>query len=322
METPRDIKLNIALVGGQVHEVVLREDAPELVTLFAALATPQSTSRFVQLPLHGGTVACSFQTSQVVSILSEPPVVMNQEAEKPGGRTADLGSAPSELAVQLRRPRFVVVDDFLSLQEHDELLAFALASEERFKAGRVTSHDPDVRQNQVMNFGKSVHRRRLENRLLNWFPLLARTLGLSVFPLARIESQLTAAGDGYYFKAHADVSPEHARVLSCVYYLHREPRGFAGGDLRLYDCIEEGGTRRPAETFTAVVPAANRLVLFPSDEFHEAMPVRCPSREFADNRFAVTAWLHRADRLDPSKTFGWGHYRCGVVAPQFAEFRP
>src|SRR6201999_3666413 len=100
-----------------------------------------------------------------------------------------------------------------------------------------------------------------------------KTLDIPVFPLAPVESQLTAARDGYYFKQHTDEAPEIPRVLSCLYYLHRQPRGCAGGDLRLYDCIEEGGTRAPAPTYTAVTPQANRLVVFPSDEFHEAMPV-------------------------------------------------
>ena len=211
----------------------------------------------------------------------------------------------------------MVVDDFLSAQEHDELLAYALISEAQFQKGTVTTYDPGVRQNLViLNFGESVHSRLLENRLLIWFPLLARTLGVPMFPLATVESHLTAAADGYYFKMHSDEAPEIPRVLSCLYYLHREPRGFAGGDLRLYDCLEDGATRRPADTFTAVTPVANRLVVFPSEEFHEAMPVRCPSREFADSRFAVTTWLHRAPRPDPLATFGWGHFRCGVVPPQ------
>lgn len=215
----------------------------------------------------------------------------------------------------------MVVDDFLSLHEHDELLAYALISEAQFQKGTVTTNESDVRQNlALLNFGDSVHRRILENRLLTWYPLLAKTLGMRVFPLAPVESQLTVATDGYYFKMHSDEAPEIPRVLSCVYYLHREPRGFAGGDLRLYDSVDDGGSRRAADTFTAVTPAANRLVVFPSEEFHETMPVRCPSGKFADSRFAVTTWLHRAMRLDPSATFGWGHFRCGVVAPQFAGF--
>ena len=36
-------------------------------------------------------------------------------------------------------------------------------------------------------------------------------------------------------------------------------------------------------------------------DFHEAMPVRCPSGEFADSRFAITTWLHRADKPDARK---------------------
>lgn len=321
MEGPRDIRLRIGFLNGHEQAVTLREDAPELLALFAALSTPGSASRFVELPLEGGRVACSFQTSQLVSIVSEPPVLLKFEPapdKAPTRRRAGeaLRTAP---AAPLRRPRFVVIDDFLSAQEHDELLAYALISEAQFQKGTVTTYAPDLRQNLViLNFGESVHSRLLENRLLMWFPLLAKALGLRVFPLALVESHLTAAMDGYYFKTHSDEAPEIPRVLSCLYYLHREPRGFAGGELRLYDCIEGDGTRRAAETFTAVTPAANRLVVFPSEEFHEAMPVRCPSKQFADSRFAVTTWLHRASRLDPAATFGWGHFRCGVVAPQFA----
>ena len=323
METLRDITLKIGLQGGKEHEVLLREDAPELVALFSALSRPESGSQFVQLPLDGGKVACSFHTSQLVSIVSAPPVVLNLEdvADRAGRPRNATGAYQPAHAAQLRRPRFVVVDDFLSAQEHDELLAYALISEAEFQKGTVTTYQPDVRQNLViLNFGESVHSRLLENRLLTWFPLLARTLGMRLFPLAPVESQLTAATDGYYFKMHSDEAPEIPRVLSCIYYLHREPRGFAGGDLRLYDAIDQGGSRRAADTFTAVTPAANRLVVFPSEEFHEAMPVRCPSRKFADSRFAVTTWLHRAKQLDPTTTFGWGHLRCGVVAPQFAGF--
>jgi Rps23 Pro-64 3,4-dihydroxylase Tpa1-like proline 4-hydroxylase len=315
METPREIRLQISLMSGQTQAVTLLEDAPELSILFAALAAPGLSSRLVQLPLDGGKIAWSFQTSQLVSIVSEPPVVLTLERAKEPEKIVTAST-------RISRPRFVVIDDFLSPLEHDELLAYALMSEAQFEAGTVTSYDPDARQNLViLSFGESLHSQLIENRLLIWFPLLAKTLGVPMFPLAAIESQLTAAGDGYYFKAHSDDAPGVPRVLSCVYYLHREPRGFAGGDLRLYDCIEEGGERRAAETFTAVAPVANRLVVFPSDEFHEAMPVRCPSREFSDNRFAVTSWLHRAANPDAAATFGWGHFHCGVVAPALATER-
>lgn len=317
MTTLRDIQLKIRLAGGHEHAVTLREDAPELLTLFTALSTPGTGNQFVQLPLDGGRVACSFQTSQLVSIMSEPPVVM--EFNKAAAPQRVPGAALPVQPTQLRRPQFVVIDDFLSPQEHNELLAYALISEEQFEAGTVTTYQPEIRQNLViLRFGETVHGRLIQNRLLVWFPLLAKTLGMPMFPLGTIESHLTAAGDGQYFKVHCDDALDLPRVLSCVYYLHREPRGFAGGELRLYDSIEAGNSRQPAETFTAVETIANRLVVFPSEEFHEAMPVRCPSKEFADNRFAITNWLHSSVRPDPEASFGWGHFHCGVVAPQFS----
>jgi SM-20-related protein len=311
MEARRDVRLRIRLAGGDEHTVTLAEDAPELLALFTALAVPGSEDGVVQLPLDGGRAACTLRKSQLVSIVSEPPVLV------------DLRKAPAPghagHPVQISRPRFVVIDDFLGPLEHRELLAYALASEEWFKAGTVSSYDPEHRQNLVVvDFGSSVHSRLIQNRLLVWFPLIARALGMPVFPVASVESQLTAAGEGHFFKAHSDDGPGSQRVLSCVYYLHREPRGFAGGELRFYDRIEEGGSRRSAGTFTAVDPVANRMVVFPSVELHEVMAVRCPSGEFADSRFAVTNWVHRAAVADPAATFGWGHFHCGVVAPQFA----
>ena len=66
-----------------------------------------------------------------------------------------------------------------------------------------------------------------------------------------------------------------------------------------------------------VTPVSNRLVVFSSQEWHEMTPVRCPSRVFADSRFAVTSWIRRSNEPDKDATFGWGHFRCGVVAPQF-----
>ncbi len=322
MGTLRDITLTINLVSGEAREVRLREDAPELLALFAALASPWAENRFLQLPLDGGRRAWSFQTAKIVSVTSEPPVVLAPERLSPAqpNAAAQPEATRSASSLSVRRPRCVIIDDFLSPQEHDELLAYALASEAQFEAGTVTeSYTPEVRQNQViLDFGASVHSRLLENRLLIWFPLIAKRLGLPVFPLAQLESQLTAARDGHYFKTHADQSPTTPRALTCIYYLHREPRGFSGGELRLYDAVSvEGGAEvRAAESFVPVQAVANRLVVFASHELHEALPVRCPSGEFADSRFAITVWLHASDKVDPQARFGWGHFFCGVVAPQ------
>ncbi len=331
MAAPREITLTIRLAGGDTRQVSLQEGAPELAVLFGALANRNAENQLVQLPLAGGRVAWSFQTANLVSIESHPPVVL--EPPRPGGaRKGELLRPPSQAmdarderwrddgvesgpTLRLCRPRFFVVDDFLSVPEHDELLAYALFSEAHFQAGTVSAYEPGVRQNQaILNFQESVHSRLLENRLLIWLPLLGKILGTPIFPLAAFESQLTAAKDGYYFKTHTDEAADIPRLLTCIYYLHRQPRGFAGGELRLYDRVEAAGARTAAETFTAIAPLANRLVVFPSDELHEALPVRCPSGAFADSRFAVTMWFHRGTEVDPRATFGWGHFSGGATA--------
>ena len=321
MAAPREITLTIRLVGGDTRQVSLREDAPELAVLFGALANRNAENQLVQLPLDGGRVAWSFQTANIVSIESQPPVVLAPGRPTSHGLEARNESrrdkGESGPTVRVCRPRFFVVDDFLSVPEHDELLAYALCSEEHFQAGTVSAYEPGVRQNQaILNFQESVHSRLLENRLLIWLPLLGKTLRTPIFPLAAFESQLTAAKDGYYFKTHTDEATDIPRVLTCIYYLHRQPRGFAGGELRLYDRVETAGARTAAETFTVIEPLANRLVAFPSDELHEALPVRCPSGAFADSRFAVTMWFHRGTAVDSRATFGWGHFSGGTTARQ------
>ena len=321
MSEPRYVRLRLRLAGGQEHEVRLREDSPELLAIFAALASGELSSEFFQLPLEEGRVACSFRASQLISVVSEPPVVLQgSPMSLPEPVESASRTAPAAWS-RLRRARHLVVDDFLCPDEHRDLLAMAIASENLFEAGTVTNFDPEYRQNlNIPGFGQTAHAKLLQNRLLVWFPLLAKRLGEPVFPLASVESQLTAAGSAQFFKLHADSAPDNSRAISCVYYIHREPRAFSGGELRLYDCLEEeGGSCRAAHSFETVEPVSNRLVVFPSNEFHEVMPVRCPSDQFADYRFAVTSWLHRREQPDSEATFGWGHFRCGAVAPQFAS---
>ena len=80
-------------------------------------------------------------------------------------------------------------------------------------------------------------------------------------------------------------------MISAVYYFHVEPKGFTGGELRLY---RYGA---PAETLgkepgnhVDIAPINNSLVAFPSWALHEVRPVQCPSDEFREYRFAVNCW--------------------------------
>lgn len=99
-----------------------------------------------------------------------------------------------------------------------------------------------------------------------------------------IELYVHAYNDGTHFGRHAD---DHGggnwrRRISCVYYLHRQPPGFEGGDLVVYD-----GT---GNVF-AVEPAHNSAVFFPSHLIHEVLPVTCRSKAFVDSRFGINVWI-------------------------------
>jgi len=313
----REIEIRIRTTGGHEHELRLPEDSTELRDLFTAFAnrspTAAATGPLVQLPLEGGTTACTIAVDHIVSIITSPPVLVQLES----------APAPQPVAEfpEVRRPGCVVIDDFLGVDEHQDMLAFAFRERNRFEPGTVDGRVHPGRRNWViLNFGDLAHATLIMNRLLVWFPLLANALNTPVFPIGRAEAQLTAGNDGDFYGAHMDTDGKDGldeRVMACVYYFFREPKEFSGGNLRLYDTVEYGGQRRRAESFQEIEPVSNRLVVFTSTTFHELRPIHCPSKDFENSRFAVTSWLHRRGTPDPHATFGWGHFHCGQVASGF-----
>jgi Rps23 Pro-64 3,4-dihydroxylase Tpa1-like proline 4-hydroxylase len=99
-----------------------------------------------------------------------------------------------------------------------------------------------------------------------------------------IELYVHAYNDGTYFLPHADThgGGNWRRRLSCVYYVHRRPRAFTGGDLIVYD---RRGRAHP------VGAEHNSAIFFPANLLHEVREVTCPSRSFVDSRFSINVWI-------------------------------
>lgn len=99
-----------------------------------------------------------------------------------------------------------------------------------------------------------------------------------------VELYVHAYNDGTHFDRHADThgGGNWRRRISCVYYVHRQPRGFDGGDLVIYD-------RRGSAH--AIRAEHNSAVFFPAYLLHEVARVTCPSRAFADSRFSINVWI-------------------------------
>ncbi|MFJ5223252.1 2OG-Fe(II) oxygenase [Streptomyces sp. NPDC088400] len=108
---------------------------------------------------------------------------------------------------------------------------------------------------------------------------------------------LNVHNDGDFYRPHQDTSAEFAprRLLTFVYYLHRTPRPFGGGELRVFDAALPLHTRTTGKweerTWRDWQPEHDSIVFFRPTAWHEVRPVSCPSKRHADSRFAVNGWL-------------------------------
>jgi SM-20-related protein len=193
----------------------------------------------------------------------------------------------------------VVLDEFLAPQELVELNSYVLQHEPGFAASEVISPagevvDYECRRSQVlMDLGP--FQDLVLKRIKAVLPRAFQKLGMDDCPITRTELQVTASNDGDFFRMHADNAHEEiaSRYLTFVYFFHREPKQFEGGELRIHDARLEAGRYVSAGTYQTIVPQQNQIVFFPCELMHEITPVECPSRAFADSRFTLNGWLHR-----------------------------
>ena len=208
-------------------------------------------------------------------------------------------------------PHYAQIRNFLPAAEHRLVLDWVLRNEEQFRPAKLIAEhgskgklDPEFRTALTCrNLGAI--RPMLERRLSDALPALQQATGTSG-DAPSIELELAAHGDGAHFKPHVDISygegrrpagahPGEHRVLSAVYYLHKEPKAFKGGELRLYrfdvrpSVADESGVADHVD----VEPLQNSVVAFPPWVTHEVRHVECPSNAFADYRFALNCWYCR-----------------------------
>jgi len=195
----------------------------------------------------------------------------------------------------------VVLDEFLTSVELNTLRQYVLQQEMRFQISEVLSPgvtggaiDYDQRRSRVL-MDMDGHERAIVDRLLTCLPRVLQKWGREPFPISRVETQTTASNHGDFFHCHSDNAAEvvATREITFVYFFHREPKQFSGGELRIYDSRRENDNYVPTPNYRTIVPEQNQLVLFASGLSHEITPVDCPSGQFADSRFTVNGWIHK-----------------------------
>ena len=228
---------------------------------------------------------------------------------RPPKAATNLDTTKSETATALavlEQPeflpaQFVVLDEFLVPEELTELTNYALSREADFVLSEVIAPgeagatiDYEHRRSRVlMDVGE--HQPVIVNRILAFLPSVLQKLGQEMLVVSSVETQMTASNDGDFFRHHNDNGQGEiaSRELTFVYFFHREPKAFRGGELRIYDTRWQNGEWVSTGNYHSIVPQQNQIVFFPSTLLHEITPVECPSHAFADSRFTVNGWFHR-----------------------------
>jgi Rps23 Pro-64 3,4-dihydroxylase Tpa1-like proline 4-hydroxylase len=198
------------------------------------------------------------------------------------------------------RTPIALLDEFLVLEEWQSLLHFTLSQEAAFHhsevlAGNGASRlDLAYRRSRVL-FELGPFRQLFAERLMTFLPHILFRTGIEPFSVSQLELQLTASGGGEFFRTHTDNDSPGVggRQVTFVYFFHTEPRGFAGGELRIADTDRDQGRALETGVSRLVQPLQNQLVCFPSGCLHEVLPVQSPTGAFAHSRFTVNGWFHR-----------------------------
>jgi SM-20-related protein len=281
----QEVSVTLLLNGGHSRTLTMKPEDPLLRALLASIqekGAGQRSSRPFHLRVEEGRQSLIFSGADLVGLITDPPITV-QAAPKPAAEPLELKS------------RYLLLEDFLAPEQHRALLEYVVRRQDQFADSTVSTNDPDYRRSKILyEFPEfaDLFRRKVAEAMPGVLP----ALGMQSFPVRDIEAQLTAHNDGNYFRLHNDSgSPDTAnRALTYVYYFHNEPKGYSGGEFRLYDSVLANGRYACGPRAGDIEPKNNSILFFASYCHHEVLPVRVPSCRFEDGRFTVNGWIRRA----------------------------
>jgi hypothetical protein len=206
------------------------------------------------------------------------------------------GDVP-EMPAGLRPAPFVLLKDFLPRSFHETLLPFVQSIREKLVPARVATgeYKPDTRESLDLP-GKWDVKSSFHQCVRTVVPQVFSCLHVAPFEIGELEVKVRAYLDGHFFRIHMDCPKDQNdisyRKVSYVYFFHKLPRAYRGGDLLLFDSDPDvENSRFTTAGFTRIVPDDNTLVFFPSAFWHSVIPVSCPSKEYIDSRFVINGHI-------------------------------
>jgi SM-20-related protein len=305
----REIKVKLLLAGGQTIGLVVPPEHPVLAQLLAAVAgvngglrTPSHPAVF-QIPMEEGRASLAFAAQQLVGVITDPAVLIHGDTAGDADVSVPVPSAAVAAAAaasaakghgEIVRHSVVQIEQFLTGSELAWLLDLVFASEASFVPAGVSDHKEDYRRALTMNAPDAL-KQLFAKKITALMPEVMPQLRVGRFTVGAIDCQVTASGDGAYFKVHTDAGANETwkRQYTYVYYFNREPKGFTGGELRIYDDVIRNGKLAATDSYQVIEPRHNTIVFFQAAVMHEVMPVCVPSRQFRDARLTVNGWIER-----------------------------
>jgi Rps23 Pro-64 3,4-dihydroxylase Tpa1-like proline 4-hydroxylase len=181
--------------------------------------------------------------------------------------------------------------EFLAIQENQSLLEFACNNQQYFGTAGVTDvseNDNHWRNAKVLYSYQFPELKEIfKLKLLSNYSRVCQELGMTAEATIDVDVQMTVHHDGDFFKAHYDSGTEDTndRVLTFVYYFHKEPKAFSGGEL----IIHEPST-------VTIEPVNNMIVFFDPMQRHEVSIVNCKDNNFVDGRFTLNGWIIKKEQ--------------------------
>jgi hypothetical protein len=210
---------------------------------------------------------------------------------------------PYEGHDRLEPAPFAFITDFLPPALHQSLLPRVLAApDENVVASKVGRdvYRPESRVSLTVE-GLSEIQDEFWQHAVAALPSVFARLGVEPFTPRKKEVRVRTYREGHFFEIHRDNSiPESAdRRVSFVYFFHRTPRRYTGGDLLFFDTNTLQNRYSGVTSFTRIEPTDNAIVFFPSRFYHAVIPVKCTSTDPGDTRFVVNGHV-RVDGADRS----------------------
>lgn len=136
---------------------------------------------------------------------------------------------------------------------------------------------------------QAVHK-LLAKRIIDQLPFIFETLGIEPFDASDIPINLVNGLHGHRGDTHAD-STNGEYQISILYYFHRVPKIFIGGDLEFYASDDELPNGHSEKPLFSIGMEDNLLVVFPSQTFHGVTKVLSHSKDFVNGRFVAVGFL-------------------------------